>query len=148
MVWNRTKLKTIRDRFGYHLWNTSFFSFYFFSIKERFLCDSEKRREEYQLMNQFDTDFLSSSFNFFPFFGRPARYSLFHHERTPPKTNYVTSLEQAFIGGSFLFVQFQDVFQDDYRLFLHVQAFTSRIFPQNPEPHLSWTISCLSFIGL
>ena len=69
-------------------------------------------------------------------------------ERTPPKTNYVTSLEQAFIGGSFLFVQFQDVFQDDYRLFLHVQAFTSRIFPQNPEPHLSWTISCLSFIGL
>ena len=61
--------------------------------------------------------YTSSLVNIFPFFGRPARYSLFHHERTPPKTNYVTSLEQAFIGGSFLFVQFQDVFQDDYRLF-------------------------------
>ena len=62
----REKRGGTRRNLTFSNWNTSFFSFYFFSIKERFLCDSEKRREEYQLMNQFDTDFLSSSFNFFP----------------------------------------------------------------------------------
>ena len=45
----REKRGGTRRNLTFSNWNTSFFSFYFFSIKERFLCDSEKRREEYQL---------------------------------------------------------------------------------------------------